>query len=828
MAYAFTHRHEYLSPTPGAGVAQLRAEATAVLQALFSTSSGRTAGAVAAAAPAPASAQPLLPGFIPLETPPVLDAFLPPPLPSPPLGVQAAGSGGLPMVDDDMLPGHATAASARGAWAGGAPNMGGANYAAAATVNTFPTLQPAGPNRTAIDAPCPPQREVAPAMPPMPPADASAFSRGLGVSRGLGDGPSFPPAASAAYSAEALEVARAQPQWVRSVELHLEAFLAGDARRESLPPMGRPQRAVVHELAKSYGIATAEYDDEPRRHVDLFRAAQPVGTCTRLSDFARAVSEGMLPPPALSAGAIGGGADEWPVELVDVACSEAGMATTLRQLHGDFAVRARPGRPLEGTLPSVTLAFAAEGAARSALEVLGGGVRGAFRVLPPPWLSARPNPPHTGLPPPPGRDGLPPPGLPPPPAAEPEEEEDLPLMGLPPPPNRAAATSRPEGLPPPPGGGGAAPPPGLSLPSPIPPVQTSAPPVESSGPVGWAAIAAKSAAPTPVAASAHVGWGDDDDGPLPAGLPAPPSSTQPSPAVGGKGGDPREERPGKAGANLKGPQDWGMLRGRGDSGRDEERRPHSAQEPRRRSGEGEFGAEGSPGHEDRRPLSGRADGRAGKGGPREFGEMGRGGGREAAAAAAAAGDDRFGGGATDADMVSKLQALGFPLIAARRAAREARGETRTARFDSAVGWLQERVDKGELSAPRPPEPKKPEPAAPEPPRVVVPEPPAEVAKAKPRVPVAPPAKKAVATGPPRNAFAMLMDDEDDDDDDDDDESESESESEGEEEDESEGEEEEEEEDEEEDEEDAEALLQAAEEEERKESAAAAAPSAQAA
>ena len=48
----------------------------------------------------------------------------------------------------------------------------------------------------------------------------------------------------------------------------------------------------------------------------------------------------------------------------------------------------RPGRrPLDGSPPTVTLAFGTETAARQALHLLGGGVRGAFRVVPPQWLS---------------------------------------------------------------------------------------------------------------------------------------------------------------------------------------------------------------------------------------------------------------------------------------------------------------------------------------------------------------------------------------------------------------------------------------------------------
>ena len=64
-----------------------------------------------------------------------------------------------------------------------------------------------------------------------------------------------------------------------SLERRIEAFLSSDGRRESLPPMARPQRAVVHEVAKVYGLATCSYDNEPNRHVDLFRTQGGVGPC---------------------------------------------------------------------------------------------------------------------------------------------------------------------------------------------------------------------------------------------------------------------------------------------------------------------------------------------------------------------------------------------------------------------------------------------------------------------------------------------------------------------------------------------------------------------
>ena len=75
---------------------------------------------------------------------------------------------------------------------------------------------------------------------------------------------------------------------LRSATDALNALSAGGKRRESLPPMPKQKRAIVHELAKVYGIATASYDNEPRRHVDLFRSATAFLPGFRLSDAARA------------------------------------------------------------------------------------------------------------------------------------------------------------------------------------------------------------------------------------------------------------------------------------------------------------------------------------------------------------------------------------------------------------------------------------------------------------------------------------------------------------------------------------------------------------
>ena len=95
----------------------------------------------------------------------------------------AVGDGGLTVVDDDLLPSHAT--GARGAWAAGAPNYAAAAHQA--TQNPFPVLPPPGQARQPIDAPRPPPRPQAtpmavdPAMEAAQAAEAEARAARRGV-----------------------------------------------------------------------------------------------------------------------------------------------------------------------------------------------------------------------------------------------------------------------------------------------------------------------------------------------------------------------------------------------------------------------------------------------------------------------------------------------------------------------------------------------------------------------------------------------------------------------------------------------------------------------
>ena len=142
---------------------------------------------------------------------------------------------------------------------------------------------------------------------------------------------------------------------------------------------------------------------------------------------------------------------------------------------------------------------------------------------------------------------------------------------------------------------------------------------------------------------------------------------------GRSGGSGPYERPEKFDKTPRGEIDWGRLR------------PGDASE----------GHHGQGGMSQLSPLSRqRRDEPRGMGGgdPRAI----RGIGQQPGAPV----DPRFAGGASDHHLVTSLQALGYPLLAARRAAREAAaGDDREARHAAAKAWLEAQVAAGNLPPP---------------------------------------------------------------------------------------------------------------------------------
>lgn len=149
----------------------------------------------------------------------------------------------LVIVDDNLLPSHATLPT-------GASWRDAAQPQPPSQVEAFPGLPPATAPRAPVPTWRPPPR-APPAQPPAPAAAPldSAMNNRLAMLRDAfgkkeGDASSFASDATRSFSASALELARSKPGWVSSLEGQLDDFLRSGKRRESLPPMTRLERQV--------------------------------------------------------------------------------------------------------------------------------------------------------------------------------------------------------------------------------------------------------------------------------------------------------------------------------------------------------------------------------------------------------------------------------------------------------------------------------------------------------------------------------------------------------------------------------------------------------
>ncbi len=60
---------------------------------------------------------------------------------------------------------------------------------------------------------------------------------------------------------------------VTALEAELGAFIANPAkRRASLAPAPKQARAIAHQVAAGYGLASQSFGAEPNRHLQLFKA----------------------------------------------------------------------------------------------------------------------------------------------------------------------------------------------------------------------------------------------------------------------------------------------------------------------------------------------------------------------------------------------------------------------------------------------------------------------------------------------------------------------------------------------------------------------------
>ncbi|PRW45017.1 Glucose-induced degradation 4 [Chlorella sorokiniana] len=171
---------------------------------------------------------------------------------------------------------------------------------------------------------------------------------------------------NATYSGVLLAAAAAQPKFIEGLERQLAAFVADkDSKRQSLSAMPREQRQVVHQLAEQYGLATTAYGQEPGRYIELFKTPSAGIPSRLLSRVAPTV-------PAEEVAALLRESEGHPMRLTDIALS-ADVRFYLRRWEGTYALEWQGG-------DAAVVRFEREQDLKDALDTLGGGIRGLFRV----------------------------------------------------------------------------------------------------------------------------------------------------------------------------------------------------------------------------------------------------------------------------------------------------------------------------------------------------------------------------------------------------------------------------------------------------------------
>ena len=287
----------------------------------------------------------------------------------------------LRVIDDDEFPGART---------GGARAV-----AAAAAADAFPALAAAAPHpprpanapppivRVTTRCPCGRRRShvaveqgtVVPALPCdgecAATARAATLARAFDVDRGAHVAVFDRPGASTRtdeYASDLLHFAWHNRDAVVALEGLLADFVADSAAaRRSAPPAPESVRKIVHGLAPHYGLASQSFGSGPRRHVELFKAGRRAAVPPVLLSVAAAR---LTRADVDRAGAQAAG---YPLVLCDVAPG-ADLLTLLQRFQGEFA--------LEGPWDdgAAVARFRSAVRLRAALDTLGGGMRGAFRV----------------------------------------------------------------------------------------------------------------------------------------------------------------------------------------------------------------------------------------------------------------------------------------------------------------------------------------------------------------------------------------------------------------------------------------------------------------
>ena len=172
----------------------------------------------------------------------------------------------------------------------------------------------------------------------------------------------------ATYSGELLAAAKVEPAFIKQLEMELSAFVLDEARskRRVLPAMVREHRALAHQLAEQYGMATQSVGHEPKRSVELFRTDTTSLPKKTLSVVATTVTDQEVAELMAEAA-------KHSIRLYDVALT-ADVRYYLRRWDGGYTMEWEPS----GT--AVVIQFEQEEDKKDVLNSLGGGIRGLFLV----------------------------------------------------------------------------------------------------------------------------------------------------------------------------------------------------------------------------------------------------------------------------------------------------------------------------------------------------------------------------------------------------------------------------------------------------------------
>ena len=202
----------------------------------------------------------------------------------------------------------------------------------------------------------------------------------------------FADSSASAFTRAQLVLARKHPDLVKRLEATLEDIVTCKSkRRVSMEPMNREMRELCHVVAELYGITSASFGADPKRHIDFFAGGNKGGVLPslRLSDailvdLDSAPTKGTLASKTRPEEATEyfdgytkhfskGEYEELAMSFTDITVGVAGVKASLREFSGNYVLQ-------EIDDDHVVAHFWKHGTLLQASGKLGGGMRGKFRV----------------------------------------------------------------------------------------------------------------------------------------------------------------------------------------------------------------------------------------------------------------------------------------------------------------------------------------------------------------------------------------------------------------------------------------------------------------